>query len=229
MKRKTTYGIRVRKRAGDRWKRGVQYRRVGKGWKLWRREWPTKAAAELTLAKYRKAGYAGHTYKIVRKVKPVTLQDKAWRQAQALVGVMEHGGNNSGTKVMEIIRANGGTGPEPWCGNFVAYCYRAAGSTAVMREWAAVRLLGRITGQRFITTPVKGDIVTFVFDHTGLFGWWSDAAGNKVPRSKATHIVTIEGNTGASGAVSDSSTGGDGVYQKVREIGLVDRFVRVTR
>jgi hypothetical protein len=42
-------------------------------------------------------------------------------------------------------------------------------------------------------------------------------------------IETIEGNTGASGAVSDSKTGGDGVYRKRRAKTLVNDYLRVTR
>jgi hypothetical protein len=147
-----------------------------------------------------------------------SLQEKALAEAQKLVGVVESGGNNMGEKVMEIIRANGGTGPEPWCGDFVAYCYRRAGSTVVNRSWAAVRFLGKMTGQSVVAKPKPGDIVCFTFDHTGLY-----------VRDDGDFIVTIEGNTGAVGAVSDSSTGGDGVYIKRRDKALVARYVRVQR
>lgn len=148
-----------------------------------------------------------------------TLQQRALKEARDLVGVMEQGGNNSGPKVLEIIRANGGTGPEPWCGDFVAYCYKRAGSKAVTRSWAAVRFIGRIAGQRVVRRPRPGDLVCFTFDHVGIF----------VRRDGPGRIVTIEGNTGASGAVSDSRTGGDGVYVKRRSTSLVSRYVRVTR
>lgn len=148
-----------------------------------------------------------------------SLQERALKEANELVGVMESGGNNQGPKVMEIIRANGGTGPEPWCGDFVAWCYRRAGSVSVTRSWAAVRFLGKLTGQSVVAKPKPGDIVCFTFDHTGLF----------VRHDTPGVIVTIEGNTGASGAVSDSATGGDGVYVKRRATNLVSRYVRVNR
>jgi uncharacterized protein (TIGR02594 family) len=147
-----------------------------------------------------------------------SLQDRALTEARQLVGVMEMGGNNNGPKVMEIIRANGGTGPEPWCGDFVAYCYKRAGSKVVSRSWAAVRFLGTLTGQRVVAKPKPGDLVCFAFDHVGLFVRW-DGVGK---------LVTIEGNTGASGAVSDGN-GSDGVYVKRREVSQVARFVRVLR
>ena len=132
---------------------------------------------------------------------------------------MEHGGNNMGETVTKIIRANGGEGPEPWCGDFQAYCYRHAGSKAVTRAWAAVRLIGGLAGIRPTSSPLRGDLVRFTFDHVGMF----------VKDNGDGTITTIEGNTGASGAVSDSSTGGDGVYRKIRSKGLVNDYLRVTR
>lgn len=169
---------------------------------------------------------------MVKKTRlPATLGEQAWRVAGQLVGIMEKGENNSGDRVLEIIRANGGTGPEAWCGDFVAYCCRKAGSKCVTRAWAAVRNLGRLTGMKSIPirTMKKGDIVVYTFDHTGLFGWYCDSNGQKTRAKYATHIATREGNTGRLGAVSDSRTGGDGVYEKIRPIELVMRGVRVLR
>jgi Putative peptidoglycan binding domain len=150
---------------------------------------------------------------------PKRLGEKAYRVATGLVGVMETGGNNRGAMVTKIIRANGGTGPEPWCGDFVAYCYRLAGATSVCRSWAAVRLLRGLAGMRATGTPARGDLVRFTFDHVGMF---VRDCGNGT-------IETIEGNTGRSGAVSDSSTGGDGVYRKIRAKALVTDYLRVGR
>jgi hypothetical protein len=158
-----------------------------------------------------------------------TIGDRAWVEAGKLVGVMEVGGNNTGKQVLAIIRANGGPGPEPWCGDFVAWCYRKGGSTVVQRAWAAVKSLGFLTGMKIVKQPVRGDIVCYSFDHTGLFGAWCNARGTEVPMSNATHIRAREGNTGRSGAVSDSQTGGDGVYEKLRPRGSVSRFVHVIR
>lgn len=160
--------------------------------------------------------------------KKTTLQQRALAEAKKLVGVMEQGGNNRGKKVMEIIRANGGTGPEPWCGSYVAYCYRKAGSKVVQRGWAAVRFLGYMTGQRVVKRARGGDIVCFTFDHTGIVVTYCNARGSRRNRRDATHIKTIEGNTGSGGAVSDSS-GGDGVHIRIRPLKSVSRFVRVVR
>jgi hypothetical protein len=147
------------------------------------------------------------------------LREKALSEMLKLVGIMEQGGNNMGREVLKIIRANGGNGPEPWCGDTVAYAYRRAGSKVVQRGWAAVRLLGFLTGMRIVTLPAPGDIVVYNFDHTGVFRRWLGGG----------FFEAVEGNTGRSGAVSDSATGGDGVYIKKRHISQVTRWVRVTR
>lgn len=155
----------------------------------------------------------------LRKQAQPPLRERAYRVAASLVGVMEQGGNNRGPVVSKIIRENGGMVGEPWCGDFDAYCYRHAGSKAVNRSWAAVVLLGRVAGVVRTSKPQRGDIVRFNFDHTGLFVKW---VGNG-------YFETIEGNTGATGAVSDSKTGGDGVYRKRRHVSQVTDFRRVTR
>ncbi len=146
------------------------------------------------------------------------LRLRAFKVAESLVGVMESGGNNAGPMVSRIIRENGGTGPEPWCGSAMAYCYRHAGSKAVTRAWAAVRLLAGVAGLRKTRSPLRGDLVRFTFSHVGMF-----------VADHGNMIETIEGNTGASGAVSDSAGGGDGVYRKRRSKSLVQDYIRVTR
>lgn len=144
-----------------------------------------------------------------------TLRERALKIARSQVGVMEHGGNNMGARVFTYIRENGGFGPEPWCGDFQAFCYRHAGSKSVDRRWASAWFLEG----RKISNPQPGDIVDYTFQHTGMV---EKVLGDG-------RIQTIEGNTGASGAVSDSTTGGDGVYRKRRSTSLVMRYVRVLR
>lgn len=146
------------------------------------------------------------------------LRERALAVARTLIGVMEQGGNNAGPMVSKIIRENGGVGPEPWCGDTMAYCFRHAGSKVVQRAWAAVRFLGFLTGMSIVKKPLPGDIVCFTFDHTGMY----------VRDLGDGQIETIEGNTGASGARSDGD-GGDGVYLKARSKSLVSRYVRVHR
>ena len=110
--------------------------------------------------------------------------------------VMEQGGNNQGPMVTKIIRANGGTYPEPWCGDFCAYCYRLAGSKSVTRGWASVRLVGSLAGVTRTTQPRPGDLVRFTFDHVGMF-----------VKDAGAFIETIEGNTGANQVVRTTYRG----------------------
>lgn len=165
------------------------------------------------------ANSAKHHYLFQKNELRKPLRLKALDEARRSIGVMEKGGNNTGPEVLKFIRANGGSGPEAWCGDFMAWCYRRAGSKSVQRLWAAVRALGGLGGIRRVSKPKPGDLVRFNFDHVGMV---EKVLGNG-------QIQTIEGNTGASGAVSDSSTGGDGVYRKRRSTSLVNDYLRVTR
>ena len=141
----------------------------------------------------------------------VPLRARAATVAEGLVGLMEHGGNNRGAQLEALVRNVGGAIGEPWCGYFVAYCYHLAGKPiADVSQWGYVPWMNRINGAHRTSNPKRGDIVRFNFGHTGIF--LRDLGGS---------IETIEGNTGSSGAVSDSSTGGDGVYKKIRSKGLV--------
>lgn len=168
------------------------------------------------LARAKNSAAVKHLLELIRKQ---PLRDKALYVAEGMVGVMEEGGNNTGKVVNKIIQANGGVIGEPWCGDGMAYCYRLAGSKAVQRLWASVRALLGLLGIRKTSSPKPGDLVRFTFDHVGMF---VRDLGNG-------EIETIEFNTGPSGAVSDSSTGGDGVYRKRRAKYLVNDYLRVTR
>lgn len=148
--------------------------------------------------------------------KPLRL--RALAQAEKLIGVMEQGGNNRGAEVEKIIREGGGLAGQAWCGWFAAAVYKRAGSRSVDWKWGAVRLLSLASGVRRTSNPQPGDLVRFTFDHVGLF-----------VRDRGAFIETIEGNTGATGAVSDSKTGGDGVYRKRRPKSQVQDYLRVTR
>jgi|GEM_PF-5748775 len=147
------------------------------------------------------------------------LRLRALHEATRLVGIMESGGNNVGADVEKIIKEGGGIRGQAWCGWLCATVYKRAGSKAVTWQWGAVRLLSAVTGVKRTTDPEPGDLVRFTFDHVGIF----------VKRVNGNTIQTIEGNTGASGAVSDSKTGGDGVYRKNRSTSLVRDYLRVTR
>lgn len=150
----------------------------------------------------------------------LSLAERAMREAERLIGVMEEGGNNVGRQVEMIIASGGGIRGQAWCGWFVAHCYKTAGSKSVTWQWGAVRLLWPLLGIEKVSQPERGDLVRFVFDHVGLFDKWV---------ARLVELETVEGNTGASGAVSDSKTGGDGVYRKRRTQSQVNDYLRVTR
>jgi hypothetical protein len=150
------------------------------------------------------------------------LRLRAWKVMHELIElrVTEKGGNNVGYWVERIIKTNGGVPGEPWCGDTVAYCYLRAGSKSVVRSWAAVRLLERLLTR--VHHPRRGHVVIYDFDHTGLFDRWAPEIGTG-------YFWAGEGNTGDSGAQSDSRTGGDGVKLKLRHASQVSSFRRVLR
>lgn len=172
----------------------------------------------------------------VKRKRPV-LRQRALAHARRLIGVLEQGGNNSGPEVEQIIRGGYGQPSQrpPWCGYFVAHCYRLAGSKAVDSRWGGVRFLGRIAGTKTlpdVRAGRAGDIVIFDFpggdaeDHTGLLEFYADGDGNRKHPRNATHVVTIDGNSGG-GDISDPSRGG--VNRELRPIHQVRRVARVTR
>jgi hypothetical protein len=167
----------------------------------------------------------------LRKRENGPLRLRAYKEAKRLLDahVRESGGNNRGKVVAEIILANHGVVGEAWCGDFIAWCYRKAGSKSVNRNWDAPRLYLPMSGLRRTRAPQKGDLVRYTFDHIGVFVAWCDAAGRPMAAKHATHLKAIEGNTGRVGAVSDSAGGGDGVYLKIRSRALARDFIHVAR
>jgi hypothetical protein len=188
---------------------------------------PSRRTPQQLAAARRRRGWVAR----LRKRQSGPLRMRAFKEAKRLLDmhVREAGGNNHGPMVARIILANRGAVGEPWCGDFVAWCYRKAGSKSVTRAWAAVNSYLPLAGLKRVAEPLKGDAVRYTFGHIGLFGGWCDAHGRTVARRHATHLRAIEGNTGRAGAVSDSAGGGDGVYLKIRSRALVRDFVRVTR
>ena len=160
------------------------------------------------------------------------LRERAWGVAGTCVGIREVG-QNRGRRVDEIIDYAGGRRGEPYCVDGLIWCFGRSGSDAVRPGYPrAVRLM-LTDGVVRTTEPQTGELVRYSFDHTGLFGYWARlVAGSymKCPRALATHIVTREFNTSATGALSsDANEGRDGVYVKVRHRSLITDFLRVTR
>lgn len=176
-----------------------------------------KTVSNVELVKFRKEQVA-FAQRVIARHADRQLRIKALDQAKLTLAehVFETGGNNRGPKVEQIIRYAQGDIGEPWCVDFVIDCYGHAGSTAVSPGFPrAVRLM-KTPGTRIVTLPLPGDIVRYTFDHTGIF---------EKDNGDGT-ITTIEGNTGANGAVSDGN-GSDGVYRKIRSKALVADYLRV--
>lgn len=168
-------------------------------------------------------------YTAAKKMLNQPLRLRALAKAYEYVGVMERGGNNRGEDVERIIQIGGGVAGQAWCGWFVGAMYKLVGSKAITWQVGAVRLMSLIPGVGVTHFPRAGYAVRYTFDHTGIFHHFCDANGKKVSRRRATHIKAVEGNTGASGAVSDSTTGGDGVYVKIRPLSQVRDYINIPR
>lgn len=211
-------------KATDAWHRAPKYVTAVSGYR-------TRADAQKALGKLIRKGFVGHvdTYDHLRVL--------ALAAARRRIGIREEGGNNIGAEVEAIIRRNGGMPGEPWCGDFDASCYLDAGSKAVTRSWAAVRLLGR---GRWVKVLPKlalepGDLIRYVWEHTGIFeryvAEFTGADGHRywheVEPEYATHVECIEGNTTPGSARSDSAHGGDGVYPTRRPLAQVQDGVMV--
>lgn len=131
-------------------------------------------------------------------------RDKMLEVARAQVGYRE--GDNNATK----YGAWYGLDRQPWCAMFVAWCAAQAGvlegtipKMAYVPDMVAFyRLLGRYRS-RDAYQPKVGDLIFFgSSSHVGIV---DDVATDEV--------ITIEGNTSASG----NSSNGDGVYRRRRK------------
>jgi hypothetical protein len=145
-------------------------------------------------------------------------------------GVHEVNGNNRGPMVDQIIDYAHGDRGEPWCVDGVIWSYGHAGSKIVRPGYTRAVSAMLVKGLHVTKRASPGCIVRYVFDHTGLLvGWRRLVLGKfrRCPRWLATHIETVECNTGSSGAVSDSAGGTDGAKRKIRAIGLVADFLKV--
>jgi hypothetical protein len=139
------------------------------------------------------------------------LRLRALHIARTLLGVREQGGNNIGPMVDRIIRANGGIPGEAWCGDFVAYCYRHAGSRAIQRAWAGAWNFGRLFGMKVVAHPEPGDLAVYSWGqgHVAFFERWLGGG----------RFLDLGGNTGPGGVFENNE----------RHVSQVLRFVRITR
>lgn len=155
----------------------------------------------------------------------ITKREAALRELSKLVGVHEDGANNRG-RMVDIIEAADslpGNGYS-WCQSTQNYAWlkangeKLAGGTASVFffvRWAADPTHHAIINPK--DGPKRADHVTFAFQGDGPF----DHVGQierVIKVGPVMYLQTIEGNTGASGAVSDPGTGRDGVYRKRRVV-----------
>ncbi len=162
------------------------------------------------------------------------LREKAWAEAGKCVGARESWDKNRGPLIDQVIRYAKGDLGEPYCVDGVIWCYGRAGSQVVRPGYTrAVRYM-LVPGVARTSSPSRGDIVRFTFDHTGLFGGWRRYALGKLvpcPKALATHFVSREFNTSASGSTTSDPAhdGTDGVYEKVRQRSLAQDFLSVRK
>ena len=155
---------------------------------------------------------------------PADIGLAALSYARKELVVRESGGNNAGTPYTRYQQTNGASAPEPWCGDFMAYIFRKAGSKIVDRRWAAVVLVALVDGIRKHQHPKPGYMVRF--------DWPGGQRGDHIGIVEVVHpdgsIGTIEGNTRPGTAASDSG-GGEGVYRRNRKRSECLDFLEVTR
>ena len=130
----------------------------------------------------------------------------ALASAQAEVGVAEQPpGSNDAPRIAEYRQATAGSGVGPWCGYFVSWAARQAGtplgeqgqglgSVAAIADWA------QRTGRSLPagSVPAPGDLIVWGSRHVGIV----ESVGSD------GSIHTVEGNS--SDAVSRRSYGADG-------------------
>lgn len=165
------------------------------------------------------------------------IQQELVRIARAEIGVREEGGNNNGDRI-RVYQSATWLKPDswPWCAAFTAWVLRETLHTEVGKaylgthkadtwrckdasafgweKWARAKGLQVLDeGQR----ARVGDIVIFDFSHIGIV--------TQDQPTKATSIVTIEGNT--NGAGDRDSKSGDGVWLKRRAPKLTKCYIRL--
>jgi hypothetical protein len=156
-----------------------------------------------------------------------SLRDQALAQAQAHVGVQEHGGPNRGEPIESWLREIGLQPGQPWCMAFVIAMYRKAAAS-----------VGTV-----LSVPESGRVATFwrrcpptwKSDLPSVGAIFCRAEDPDNPASKGhtgfvlaingNVLTTIEGNTNEAGARE-----GDGVMKKERRLSYVNLgFVDIAR
>ncbi len=147
------------------------------------------------------------------------LRQRILELAQAEVGTVEATGSNDG----DVLKYPNyfGRGSEPYCADFVSWVLTKAGKPLDFAYVPSLREHLEETGQwKGRSDPQPGDVVIFNFDGEG--------DGDHVGIVKAVNpdgtVVTVEGNTGADDALSDSATGESGVWNRLRSMDVILGF-----
>lgn len=139
------------------------------------------------------------------KAEPIAAKEQQILNiARSQLGVREATGKNDGPEVAAYLKVTGLKEGQPWCAAFVSWVFAKAGYAQPLTAWSPS--LFPIHRQTKIIRPAHVFGVYFKalnrIAHAGL-----------VEEQQGNWIVTIEGNSNASG-----SREGDGVYRKRRHI-----------
>lgn len=154
---------------------------------------------------------------IIEQHDPLSIRQRVIEIYTSQVGVREKTGKNDGKEVEAYLKTVGLGKGYAWCAAYVKYCLIKGGSErakAITGAAASVHNTKRFVyfNRRFLAEPKVGDAFTLYYSklgrigHTGFFDGWTD-------RSMGAYR-TKEGNTNGGG-----SRDGDGVYQRIRQLG----------
>lgn len=149
----------------------------------------------------------------------ITKREAALRELQKLVGVHEEGSNNHGRKVdwIQTLDSLPGTG-YAWCQSTQNAAWWLANGELLAFGTASVYFFVRAYARHVVPgKPKRADHVTFAFGRGGPYDHVAQIE-RVLKIGPVLYLVTIEGNTGPSGSVSDPGTGRDGVYRKRRVV-----------
>lgn len=149
---------------------------------------------------------------------PQGAVDLVLTAALAEKGVREVGGQNRGPRVEEYLRRVHAKPGDPWCAGFVGFI----GTEVLGEHWPLPKVPGTWTLHDFAKrhgilskTPRRGSV--FLLYSEKRKSWHT---GFVVEVLADGSVATIEGNTNAAGEHD-----GDGVHEKIRRYGPVDRFI----
>lgn len=146
--------------------------------------------------------------------------DKIVNIALAEVGTKESPAGSNRTKYGEAYGWNG----VPWCVQFCWWCFKQAGASGLFYGGGKTASCGQLRsyakehGQWVTGGYRRGDLAIFDFANTGVE---TDHIGI-ITDVTSTGVVTIEGNTSATGSQSN----GGMVMQKTRAISLINGAYR---